>query len=402
MTTITTACLIALRLASTLVLLAFLGVIYWIFNEYDWNFPFYKLYCFTALFVAVAGFQFLRFRRDVPSTVLWAEVGMLAVILLGIFFVQFREYRIWLFEPPVSDIGYTTVHAVNLVVHQRENPYSRSDVNYLRKDLEPGYRGFHYGPMMIIGYLPVAVFPHAGYKITSLFYVLISVLLLIFLVISPEESWPERLAKILFVLTAYFLAKRFWIEILVEGANDIFHVMLILAALLALKKDRVFWVGVFTGLSFASKFSPALFMMPFMPYRQRNYWLGLGVGFLPFVPFLFWDYAGLWRNAFWLRVIIPSDHTSLYWLTPVEHRWIYGAILLTAYLIAVSWALFRKFEYASVLVGFTLLLIVADITQKQVHGNHLIWFYPLFAILFMGFRERLFGLISRPVGDSSV
>jgi hypothetical protein len=174
--------------------------------------------------------------------------------------------------------------------------------------------------------------------------------------------------------------------------------MWILAALLALKKDRIFWAGLFTGLSFAAKFAPAMFLIPFMPIRQKRFWVGLGLGLLPYLPFLFWDYSGVWRNAFWLRVVIPADGTSLYWITPESYQWIYGATILIAYLTAVIWAVRRKLDYGSVLVGFTLLLIVADVTQKQVHGNHLIWFYPLFALLFMGYRENLFGFLSMPAG----
>jgi hypothetical protein len=231
-----------------------------------------------------------------------------------------------------------------------------------------------------------------GYKFTSVFYVLISLTLLYFLVLRPGQTRSERIANFLFVAAAYLLGSRFWYELLDEGANDYFHVMWILAALLALKKDHVFWAGLFTGFSFAAKFAPAMFLIPFMPVRQKNFWFGLALGVTPYLPFLFWDYAGLWRNAFWLRVVIPADWTSLYWITPPRFQWIYGAAILIAYLIAVVWAIRRKLDYSATLVGFTLLLIVADITQKQVHGNHLIWFYPLFAILFMGYRERLMGL----------
>jgi hypothetical protein len=40
--------------------------------------------------------------------------------------------------------------------------------------------------------------------------------------------------------------------------------------------------------------------------------------------------------------------------------------------------------------------------QKQVHGNHLIWFYPLFAMLFMEYRERLYGIFVRSEGDAGL
>ncbi|MFZ1702484.1 MAG: glycosyltransferase 87 family protein [Pyrinomonadaceae bacterium] len=388
------AVLVILRLVSTLVPLVFLFSIYTLLHKFDYFNPFVKLAAFAAVFMMIVIFQLLDHRRKASPCALWIEVAMLSVLLITVCVVHGGKYEAAAFNPPISDIGYTTIHAVNSLVNEHRNPYSRSDINYVQTDLDPGYRGFHYGPGMMAGYTATAFSPTMGYRLTNLVYLLITLILLILLIRKPDESLPERLSNILFVFTAYFLAERFWIEMLPEGANDIFHVMLILAALLALKKDRVFWSGLLTGFSCSAKFAPGMFLVPFMPLRQRNFWLGLALGLSPYLPFVFWDYAGLWRNAFWLRVIVQNDGTGLYWVTPKEFQWIYGAIALIAFVSAFMWAIRRELKYESVLVGFALLLIVVDITQRQVHGNHLIWFYPVFAILFMGYRERLFGLFS--------
>ena len=385
-----------LRLTSSLLLLAFLYGIYWTFNAYDWNYPLHKLACFSALFAMVAGFQFVRSKRAAPAGSLWAEAGVLTVLFIAGFAFNAYKYGGSMYNRPFSDIGYTTIHAVQLVVKEGKNPYSRTDVTP-RKDTDAGYHGFHYGPAFILGYMPSAWFPIMGYRIPNLLYFLASVALLILLIRRPEESPAQRLANIAFVLTAYILAERFWIEVLPEGANDLFHIMLILAGLLAFKHGRIFWAGLFIGLSCAGKFAPGMFLIPFMPLRDRKFWLGLIVGLTPYLPFLIWDPAGLWRNVFWLRVAIPADWTSLYWITPHQYHWIFGAITLCAFVTAVIWSGLRLREFNFVIVGFTLLLIVSDVVQKQVHGNHLIWFFPLFAILFMQFREQLYGVMTAPL-----
>lgn len=393
MRNLTTAFTLA-RFASVSIPIGFLYVVYWLFNTYDWNYPHVKLALFTALFLAVAGLQFLRPRTtDVPKTARWAELGFLLIVLQATFLVQVSTYGSTAFDQPISDIGYTTVHAVKILINEGQNPYSRADINHDRKDLDPGFRGFHYGPFMMAGYIPSSIMPIYAYKMMSFIYVLISALLLILLVIKPDESDLEHITNAMFVLAAYFIAKRFWLEVLLEGANDVFHIMLILVALLGLKKGKVFLAGIFTGLSMAAKFAPGAFLVPFMPLRDKNFWFGFALGLTPYLPFAIWDPAGLWRNVFWLRVVIPPDWTSLYWITPKEYHFIFGAVMLAACIVATVWAVRRKLEFQQVLVGFTLLLIVVDVTQKQIHGNHLIWFFPLFALLFMEYRERLYELL---------
>lgn len=385
---------VLLKTASSLVLLAFLYAIYWTFNAYDWNYPLHKLACFTALFVVVTAFYFLRSRVQASATAFWVEAGVLALVVVSIFTLHASKYGKFAFERPASDIGYTTIKAVEVLVREHKNPYTHTDVTFMFTALGDGYRGYHYGPAMLIGYLPSAWWPIVGYRVPNLVYFLASIVLLILLIRRQGEPLPQRAANILFLLAAYIMAERFWIEILPEGANDLFHIMFILAALLAFKNDRVFWAGLFIGFSMAGKFAPGMFLIPFMPLRDKWFWIGLAAGLTPYIPFVFWDVAGLWRNVFWLRVAIPPDWTSLYWITPKAYHWVYGAITLAAYLIALISSRGRKHSFDNVLTGFTLLLIVSDVVQRQVHGNHLIWFYPLFAMLFMNYRERLFARIA--------
>ncbi len=380
----------------TAILIAFLLVVYWLFDKYDWGYAHVKLLLFAVIFVVIAQTQLFRAGRAASRRELWVEIALLLVVLQGIFLFEVSKNSPHLFREPISDIGYTTVHAATVLIGEGENPYSRTDINHGRKDMAEGYRGFHYGPFMIAGYFPSAFSPGLGYKAMSLLYVAITILLLVLLVLKPGESDLEHVANALFIFTAYFASDRVWWEVLWEGANDVFHIMLVLAALWSHKGGRVFFAGLLTGLSMASKFAPGAFLVPFMPLRDRKFWLGLAIGVSPYIPFFLWDPAGIWRNVFWLRVVIPADHTSLYWSMPDHLDWIFGVIMFSACLTALIWACRRReLDFRSTLVGFTLLLIVVDVVQRQVHGNHLIWFAPLFALLFLDGRDRIYSALGQ-------
>lgn len=277
-----------------------------------------------------------------------------------------------------------------MLVKDFENPYSSQVVNPTI-ELKPEYRGFHYGPAMLLGYLPAAFFPAHGFKIVSLFFILISAILLCLLVDDREKPILDRITSMAFVLCLFFLSERFWYEILRQGANDIFPVALILAALYMLKNERFFLTGLLAGLSLSAKFSPAVFfLIPSIRKDLRAQLIaGIGAGLVPLVIFSLWDFLGLFNNVFLLRFILRYDSTSLYSILPVElHFW-----LPVSLLIAVLWTIRHGFknktEYRSVLISFTLLLIIAEITFKEIHANHLIWFYPLFALILEKHRHHI-------------
>ena len=56
-----------------------------------------------------------------------------------------------------------------------QNPYQSPTLNVMLP--QPGYGGFKYGPIMILGYLPSAFFPQSGYKMMSALYLLLSLAL---------------------------------------------------------------------------------------------------------------------------------------------------------------------------------------------------------------------------------
>ena len=353
----------------------------------DWGHPLIKFGCLGAIFGLIL---FVRSRDSAtqPSPrVLHFEVIATTLILVAIVATYARTYRADLFTPPRVDIGYTTVSAASMLIDERKNPYSSDQINR-RDDLLPQYRGFHYGPFMLVGYSPSVVAPGPGYKGASIAYLLVSALLLCFLVDHPRATHAHRWASVAFVLSMFLLAQRFWYEIFAQGANDIFPVALLLASLLALKSRRYLISGLFLGLSFSAKFSPALFLVITLLRRQLNVALvkGFAVGLIPVLAFIVWDPGGLFNNAFWLRLTIPYDSTSLYSVVPPAFHFVLPLSLLLAIAVSLFRNMAEPIEYENVLCGFTLLLIVGEVTFKQMHTNHLIWFYPLVALIFTRYR----------------
>lgn len=382
------------RLGATLLSLGFLYLVYSILDSYDWGYPHIKFACFAALFIAIVNLELLKRNGAVSRIAVWVEVFLLSGLLLFILSVNLNSRAETVSWPPYTDVGATTVHAVWSLVNEGENPYSKTNINHEQKNLSPEYHGFHYGPFMMAGYLPSAFLGPYAFKMMSIIFVVITAILLMFLAAGTNENGLEELSNALFVLTAYFMSERFWHEFLRQGVNDVFHIMLLLGGFLALKNGKTFLTGLLTGLSISAKFAPGVFAVPFMPVRQKEFWFGLLLGLTPYVPFFLWDAPGIWRNAVWLRVIIPYNSTSLYSVTPPEIHWLFGAVTLVSCLIAALWAIRRELSFESALVGFTLLMIVTDMMQKQVHMNHIIWFLPFLALLFLKYRDRLAGGIA--------
>lgn len=386
---------IVLRLTSSLSVLGAMFYLYGIMPDQDWQPNLEKFLVFLVFFAAIAGFEYLGFRRESPRSALWAEFAILVVIFVTLFYTHGGKWVPDGFNPPVADYGFMVVDATKLLFVEHQNPYSSQTISPIRDILTAEYRGYYYGPLTMIGYLPSLWWPYSGYKIAGVFFLIVCAILLAFLVIEPDEPLSVRLANIAFVETAFFLPERMWIELFSRGSHDFMPVAFILAALLALKKDAYFWVGLLAGLSFSTKFSPALFLLPFLPIRQKKMWIGLAIGMAPQIPFLLWDFTGYFNNVFLVRFIMPSDGSSLRYFIKPEHYWWLPACVIVGMALSFYRNLRKQLEYRTVLVGFTLLLIVGEVTFKQVHLNHLVWFFPMFALIFTYNRERLFGFLSR-------
>ncbi len=381
---------ILLHLICSLLVLGCMFYLYSLMPDQDWQPNLEKFLVFLVFFVAIAGFGFFGVRRNFIRPVLWVEAGVLAVIFIIVIYSYGGKWVPNGFNPPVADYGFMVVDATKMLFVDYQNPYSSETISPVRDIVGSDYWGYYYGPLTMIGYSPSLYWPYSGYKIASVFFLLACAVLLAFLVIEPGEAMSSRLANIAFVETAFFLPERTWIELFSRGAHDFMPVALLLGALLALRKESYFFVGLLAGFSFSTKFSPVLFLFPFLPIRRERMWIGFAAGLVPQVPFLIWDFSGYVNNVFVVRLVMPSDASSLrYYLNP-EHYWWLPAILLIAMLLSVYQNFRRELEYQTVLIGFTLLLIIGEVTFKQVHLNHLVWFFPLFALIFTFYRDFLF------------
>ena len=371
-----------------------MAYVYGSFQKYDWGHPLIKLFCFAAVFFMIVYLRIATAAQDRSAGLIRLEILVSTVALVLIVAHYVKIYGPGLWQPPWVDIGYTTVKATSTLFEHGKNPYSVPDIN-LRDDLLPQYRGFHYGPLMLVGYLPALASKTSGYKMATFAYLIVSAALLVLLLQPRKKNWDDRLASAAFALALFFLPERFWYEAFHPGANDIFPVMLLLASLLALQRERFFLSGVFLGLSFSAKFSPALFLL--IPLLRKDLKMsilkGLAFGLIPISVFAIWDAKGLLNNVFWNRgVALPFDATSLYSVTAAGWHFFFPLTLLLAIALSIYRNFSQPIEYENVLVTTTLLLIVGEITFKQMHTNHLIWFYPLFALVLTRHRHQLFTL----------
>ena len=404
---------------SASLVLTLAGAAFHVWHRFDWGHPIYKLGCFVTM-IGLATFP-SRYRYDTGTNgrKLPIEAACYLVILLFIVSYFGNKYAHGFTSPPAVDIGRTTVAAAKMLAINFENPYTSHFIN-VRPELAEIHRGFHYGPLMLLGYLPSVYFPKYGFKAASIAYGLITLLLVWLLLWNDRKRQAKTLdfrLEMLFATALFFLPERFWFDIFFQGANDIFPVMLSLASLFFLadfcqheqygksgtinKKRRVdgslLLAGLAAGLSFSAKFSPAVFLVILL-IRERLYlrfFIGFFTGLLPLFLFAYWDPAGLFQNVFRLRFILNYDATGLYSVTPVYLHLIYPTVLGTTVTLLL-WRNFRKpLEMHALLVDFLVVISVAEVTFKEIHTNHLIWFFPIYAILVTENRYCLSPLLRR-------
>ena len=385
------------RLASTALVVGFMIFIYGVFHRHDWGQPFAKLLCFTGVTALILFLPSREQRHNDAPYVGRVELLLCSSVLLWLFIFFGYQYGPQLKEPPRVDIGYTTRDAVLMLFDAGDNPYRSAHINP-RPDLSPEYRGFHYGPMMLFAYAGAALSPQLGYKLTNLTcFALIGICLtMIAWRHSRTSSQTDRMADVAFVLLIAFAPERMWYETFQQGANDVLPIALLLLGVVALQSQYWFYAGLLLGLSFSAKFAPAVFLIVLLIGRrhvQRSLVAGVILGLLPVAVFLAWDAPALLNNVFILRGTLHFDSTSLYSITPEDLHWIYPTIQLLAVAYFIAEGFWREFEWHRVVVCFTTLLVIMEITFKEVHGNHLLWFFPLFAICLMDRRAQLFSAL---------
>ena len=380
-----------LYLLSPLIVLGLFDYIFRIFYTYDWDQPFALLVCYSALFVGVI--YLTRPRKDIllPRYVYVIEFLAFGGLLLSLLWSLGVKHYAHLWDPPTVDIGAMTQEAAKMLFTQFQNPYQSTTLNVLLS--QPGYGGFKYGPIMILGYLPSAFFPQSGYKIMNALYLLLSLACLGYLSWQQGFVRARNLATVVFVLTLALIPQRVGHELFLIGANDILPILLLLLSMVFLKRSNNFWAGLFAGLSFSAKFSPAVFLIALLVRKdfRGKFFLGVGVGLLPNLFFLAWDYGSFIRNVFLFNAVKIYDSTSLYSITPKPLHFIFILIQLGAFLGFWARSFFRRVEVPELTTSFILLLIIIVATYRQVHANYLIWFIPFMALIFGANRHGAWG-----------
>jgi hypothetical protein len=389
------------RLLSPIALLLAYALLFDLLDRFDWGEAFVRFACLAALMAMVVVTP-PRLLVAAEGTAKQQRLGLILAAVLALVLLERGLYSVVedLTKPPVVDIGITTQDGVRMLLLRGENPYQSRTIAVLGDD--SNYWGFKYGPTMLLGYAACALSEDHGIKLMNGLYLALCGILVYTLGRGPGRSTADH-ATGLFCAALLVLPHRIWYETFHQGAIDIFPVVLILASLRAGAAGAWFVAGLLAGLSFSAKFSPAIFYLLLLvgwPLNRRLV-AGILVGLLPFLPFALWDGQALLRNYLLFHLKKPPDSTSLYSITPRALHVVFPILQVVAAAVVIvgnrragDCAPFRTF-------WLLVLILAAEITYKEVHGNHLIWIVPFAAIhLGRGHREFLpstWNALFRPV-----
>ncbi|SIO56386.1 Protein of unknown function [Singulisphaera sp. GP187] len=386
--------------SATLVLVAY-AAIFDLLDRYDWDQAFVRFACLASLLAMTLG---TRRRPDMPPH----EAGEIAAIVAPAFAILALNWGLYksledLHSPPVVDIGQTTQEAARLVFLDGKNPYESRTIAVLGDN--PSMWGFKYGPTMILGYAISVVNPANGIKSTSLAY-LGATVVLVFLLGRGRGEMSESTATAWFCCTLMLLPNRLWHELFHQGSNDIFPVMLILGSILAVRGKAWAWAGLLAGLSLTAKVSPAIFYLVLFVRRrpEPRFVVGFAAGLVPLLPFLAWDAGALFRNVVLFHSTKAADSTSLYSITPKELHYAFTAIQLMTIALVIAKNFHARLDHRSLVFWYLVLTLLCEMSYREVHGNHLIWFMPFAALQFGWNRQAFLPNIAsalRSFGDES-
>ncbi len=383
-----------IAILSTCLLISIFNYLYTLLQAHDWGQAFTKLLCFSAFFSLLFVIYKSKCRISFGGEMAYKLESLLALlVLIFIIFIISPKYLTQLQDGPRVDIGYTTQNSAIMLFRDGKNPYMSETIN-VRNELKPEHRGFHYGPGMLIGYVGSFIAPNVGYKISNLIFLLGTIVALVVLIDGARETnaniW-HRFSDGCIVIGLFLLPERLWYEVFAQGANDIFPIMLLLVGLVFVQKGFLLWAGGAMGFSFVTKFSPAVFLLVLFLRRDisMKFLIGCTVGTLPLMVFLVWDFKSVVENVFILRFNLGYDSTSLYSITPRALHYIFPLIQVLAVLYFLKKNMNKHLGVDALIFCFTSLLIIIEVTFKEIHANHLIWFYPLFAYLAARYRHRL-------------
>jgi hypothetical protein len=383
--------------------------IFLLFHRFDWGQPFVKLACFETLFLLIMAVGFKRAGPgdDLSQPVVSIELVAACALLLWTVVQAAQRFQAGL-GTGMNDLGETTEHAARLLFVEHKNPFQHR-VAPIGND--PAYFGYKYGPTMIFFYaLAGFVGRGVGIKITNIIYLAATAAVVAYLaawtVRDPAKPAPRpaaRAATAAWACAMTLLPERLYHETFNQGAQDIFPIMMVLLSAAFAARRRWLLAGLVAGLSFSSRFAPGAFLLVLFLRRRVPLRLAVGValGMVPFVPFLIWDAPALVRNVFLFHGFKAYDSTSLYSVTPRELQPLFSVFQIVAILVAVAVNFRRAIEARALVVHVTLLLIAIEVSYREMHGNHLIWFMPTAGLIFAWGRHDLPDLLLRKRAGAS-
>jgi hypothetical protein len=118
---------------------------------------------------------------------------------------------------------------------------------------------------------------------------------------------------------------------------------------------------------------------------------GILTGLTPIALAALWDAGALANNMVLFHETKPPDDTSLYGVLPAYITRFFP--LLQVIVLAVFWFRNwrRKFDVHDLATQLFLLMVLIEVFYKEIHGNHLLWFIPLAALLFAWGWRRMAG-----------
>jgi len=172
-----------------------------------------------------------------------------------------------------------------------------------------GENDWNYGPLHQLITMPLYLFNSVDQATTFLFFFLLLMFgLTIYCLINIEAHQTSRQMKL---IPLYFilLINYPFLSALQQRNLEIVEVFLIVAALVAYRRERYFMAGALIGISAGIKFFPAIIVLQFIFSRNWQALKGFVYFFIPQI--LLAQFALGWQNSFTLRLLFQGESETV-------------------------------------------------------------------------------------------
>lgn len=378
-----------LRIGSAVGILAFCWWTWGLVARYDWGTPEVKVPLVVLFSFVACGIGARDALKAGTGLVTMGVAGVSVIGILAGFQLHGLQALGELRHAPRNDIGETTMSCAAMFWRGGTNPYTDDSVNP-RPELPRGFRGFHYGPGMLLCYAGSA-FGENGYRVCQSIWVALMLAAGCLLVAAGERGTAGKVTACLFFLAILSSSHRWWDEYFRVGVNDPAALALLGLSLYFIRTKKWGVAGFLAGFSFAAKFSPALFLMGAVLRRgtPSKFWLGVAAGCFPLIGAIPMAPVESFRNIFLSRFYVRTSPTGLFYLLPEGVHTELSLILLAFMVVVVVRGWRGGHGFLSILVSFVALTTLGMLGHREFHANHLTWLLYFGAILLAAGRENL-------------